>query len=219
MKIIPAILVQSEAEFKKQVEKLSPYFSHFQIDIGDGKFVENKTLQVENIHESGYENLSFDFDLMVENIEEELEKIGNLAKNLTVKTVLIRASKISDYQKLVKGYSQFSIGLVLDPQDSVETILHLENWQNTPSIQILTVIPGAQGQEFLQDPLKKIEQLRKADYRKEIYLDGGINDKTIPVILSKKFKPGTLCIGSFLSRAENIQDRIQILKNLTGRVM
>lgn len=218
MKIVPAVLVESEAEFKRQIERLSPYFSHFQIDIADGKFVKNKTVQIEDIYESSYKDLSFDFDLMVENIEEELEKIEKFAEKNLVKTVFIRASKISNYQELSGKHSRFSLGLVLDSQDSIETILQLGNWQKSPVIQIMTVYPGLQGQDFLDESLTKIEQLRKADYRKEVYIDGGINDRTIPLIFSKEFKPDVLCIGSFLSHAENIPERINLLEKLTGKI-
>ena len=37
----------------------------------------------------------------------------------------------------------------------------------------MSVYLGKQGQTFLQNNLKKIEQLRNIDYRNKIFLDGG----------------------------------------------
>ena len=41
--LIPAILAKNFKEFKQKVEYLEPYFNLLQIDVMDGRFVNNKT--------------------------------------------------------------------------------------------------------------------------------------------------------------------------------
>jgi pentose-5-phosphate-3-epimerase len=80
----------------------------------------------------------------------------------------------------------------------------------------MSVNPGRQGQPFLLETLKKIEQLRLLGYRNKIFLDGGINEKTIPEILAQKFLPDVLCPGSFLTKADekDLSKRVDYLFNI-----
>ena len=80
----------------------------------------------------------------------------------------------------------------------------------------MSVNPGKQGSPFIPETLKKIEQLRLLGYRSKIFLDGGVNDQTLPLILNQKYLPDVLCPGSFLTRAKDLEKNIKFLKNSTG---
>ncbi len=212
MQIIPAILVNAPQELNQQLTKLSPYFSHLQIDIADGIYVPEKTITLQEISESRIENkeLRFDFDLLVDNIEESINSLDKLAKRLSIDTVFIHKQNSS----FIIHNPLFSTGMGIDPQISVETIIQQFDINSLPAIQIMSVEPGAQGRTFIKEALNKIEQLRKAGYRNKIYLDGGINEKTIPLILENQFRPDFLCIGSYLSETQNIEERIYIINSI-----
>ena len=79
-------------------------------------------------------------------------------------------------------------------------------------IQIMSVNPGFQGSKFLPETLKKIRALRQLDYGSDIYLDGGINERTIPIIKSQKDPPDFLCIGSFLTKSIDPKKTTEDLK-------
>ncbi len=77
----------------------------------------------------------------------------------------------------------------------------------------MSIHPGPQGSPFIPQTLNKIDQLRQKNYRKKILLDGAVNQKTLPQILNKKNKPDVLCIGSFLTKAEDkLKERVEYLK-------
>ena len=40
--------------------------------------------------------------------------------------------------------------------------------------------------------------------------------KTIPLILQQQFKPDVFCIGSYLTQAENVEERSSQLNHLVG---
>jgi pentose-5-phosphate-3-epimerase len=78
----------------------------------------------------------------------------------------------------------------------------------------MSVVPGVQGNPFLPNTLKKIEQLRVLGYRNKIFLDGAVNDKTIPFINKQKFKPDVVCPGSFLTKAKDLEKNVKYLDKL-----
>ena len=78
----------------------------------------------------------------------------------------------------------------------------------------MSVVPGVQGNPFLPDTLKKIQQLRMLGYKPNIFLDGAVNDKTLPIINKLKYKPDVICPGSFLAKAKDLEKNVEFLKGL-----
>ncbi|OGK25230.1 hypothetical protein A3C25_04260 [Candidatus Roizmanbacteria bacterium RIFCSPHIGHO2_02_FULL_38_11] len=217
MQIIPALLEKSPTALFFQIKRLTPYFKIFQIDIADGIFVPNKTVQIDDImkHETyNMKHLTFDFHLMVNDFEREIKKLEKLRNLLNIKNIFIHFSLSPNYSLLTTNYPLFSFCLVLNPEDKVEDLAKHYTLNPIPCIQIMSVNPGFQGSPFIPQTLKKIEQLRLKDYRNKIYLDGAINQDTIPSILSIKNKPDSLCVGSFLSKAKNLNERVDYLREI-----
>lgn len=217
MIIFPSILEKTPESLFAQIQKLSPYFNYFQIDIADGIFVNNTTVQIEEIvktfqlsNSSTFRQLTFEFHLMVKNYEKEVQKLILLKKYLNIKTVLIHSSLSPNFLLLT---SDFFYGLVLNPEDSVKNVTDSFELKNIPVIQIMTVHPGAQGSPFTKESLEKIEQLRCNHYRNKIALDGALNETTIPYILSQEYKPDILCPGSYLTQTQELEKHVTYLKH------
>lgn len=216
MIVVPAPLETSIDTFVSNVQRLSHYYSRFQVDIADGKFVPNVTIQiVDFIKEySNFPNhLQYDFHLMVEDPLWHISQLQNLSKsNLGV--VLIHASVFPSYKLLVTTYPHMKFGLVLNPEDSVESV-EQSFIKTLSSIQIMTVIPGFQGQPFIPNMLHKIEQLRNRGFSGEILIDGAVNKDTLPTILNLSHKPDILGIGSFLTKADDVMlaKRVEFLRS------
>jgi ribulose-phosphate 3-epimerase len=220
MKIIPSILEPTAADYQKNLLKLSPYFSHFQIDIADGIYVSNQTASIDEIipilTNEKFSHLAFDFHLMVKDYQTHIDKLKKLKNTIHIKNVLIHFDLYPNYSLLTTNYALISIGLVLNPQDQISDLADKYNLEDIPCLQIMSVNPGRQGQPFLPETLKEIEQLRLLGYRNKIFLDGGINEKTIAQILAQKFLPDVLCPGSFLAKADtkDLPKKIDYLFNI-----
>lgn len=225
MHIIPALLNTSQDEFSAQLTNLSKYFHHFQIDIADGVFVRNTTIQVDEIrssfsvHGSSLGNIFFDFHLMGNDYEAEIKKLQSLSQQIKIKTIFIHLSLLPDYERLTMNYEPFSFGLVLNPEDTVESLAKTYDLTKLKHIQIMSVNPGFQGAPFIPETLKKVEHLRLKYYRNKIYLDGGINEKTLPAIMQQKYEPDVLCIGSYLTKAGDIQKKVQYLHTVCNAMV
>lgn len=221
MQVIPSILEKDIASFVRQLQRLSPHFKTFQIDIEDGEYVPTKTIGIETLidyfsanQSTASKNISFDFDLMTKNLDMQLTQVKKLGQYFFIKNIFVHPSSPQEFQDLQKNFPDFILGLSLNPEDDVKTVKNNYDLKNMPIIQIMTIHPGPQGQQFIPETLNKVEQLRMLDYRYKIYLDGGINDETIPKILEQKYRPDFLCIGSYLTKAENLVDRINNLATM-----
>ena len=137
-----------------------------------------------------------------------------LRNSLIIKNILIHFSLNPKIQLLTFNFQPFKFGLVLNPKDSVESLVKNHALFKLEAVQIMSVNPGFQGSVFIPETLTKIQQLRQLGYRKSILLDGGINDKSLPQILELKYKPDILTIGSFLTKANNLSKKITYLKSL-----
>ena len=211
MQICPSILESTIDGLLSQINKLSPYINYFQIDIADGIFVPNKTVQIEELFNMktvfNKDSLLFDFHLMVKDYEAEIKKIEKLKEIIKIYYIFIHFSAIKN--PMTAGGT---IGIVLNPEDKVDDLTSYYNLKQIPLIQIMSVTPGVQGNPFLPDTLNKVEQLRLLGYRNKIYLDGAVNDKTLPIINEQKFKPDVICPGSYLTKTNELQSHVDFLK-------
>jgi len=214
--ITPALLEQTSDLLKKELLALSPHYSRFQIDIADNTLVPNTTAQIAELIDSAFFNVVadtiFDFHLMVSDPIKHIEMIKNLPKK-RIGIVLIHKSVFPNYSLVTSHYPLIKFGLVLNPEDTVESIDE-ELLKALPSIQVMTIKPGFQGSPFIPELLNKIEQLRKRGFKREILIDGSVNDKTLPTILGKEYKPDVFGVGSFLTKAKprQLKKRIEFLK-------
>ena len=202
------------------INRLSPFYNYFQIDIGDGIFVSNRTVQIDEVYKklylfNKYQSLNFDFHLMVSDFKKDIIKLNQLRKLINIKNIFIHYSAISNFKLKISNLSDIPIGLTLNPEDRVDDLSSRYNLNIIPSIQIMSVTPGVQGNPFLPNTLKKIEQLRILGYRFKIFLDGAVNDKTLPFINEQKFKPDVICPGSYLTKTDQLQSHVDFLNKFT----
>ena len=221
MKFIPTVLEESKEGFSKQLQKLFPFFSYFQIDVADGIFVDNKTVQIDAINHElqqcnnvSMKQFVFDFDLMVKDYQPEIEKLQKLKTTISIKNVLINFSLFPDLEKLTKQYN-FNFGLSISPENTIDELKNKYPLDNLPSIQIMSIKLGKQGNPFIPQALEKISQLRQAGYRSTIFLDGGVNGKTIPLILAESYQPDVACIGSYLTKTDALKNHIDYLQSIS----
>ncbi len=203
MQIYPSILESDIEVFIARANQYSPLFLYIQIDIADGKLVDNNTVSIEEIaqnvssfiiHDSGS---TFEFHLMVDNWEAEIPSLLQLKSKLPINRIIIHAPVFHD--KFSRLSPDFEWGLALSPDDAV--VDFWEVVQSFPVVQIMTVDPGRQGNPFISSTLDKIGHLRGLGYKGKIILDGGINENSLPTILSQEFWPDAVCPGSYFREA------------------
>lgn len=217
MIVTPAPLENTIEPFVVNVNRLSPYYTRFQVDIGDGLFVPNTTFQVDDfirVFPSLPSGLIFDFHLMVQNPLEHAHHVLSLPKKV-IGTILMHKAVFPPFETIEKELSGLGVGLVLNPEDGVDSLSEM-TLAKIRAVQIMTIVPGFQGQPFIPNMLQKIEQLRKRGFSGEILIDGSVNNKTLPEIVSLAYPPDVLGIGSYLTKSSDVDlaSRIQVIKSL-----
>lgn len=216
MHVIPTILASDKVEFERQLISLAKISKRLQIDVADGVFVSNKTLPFPEIIEFFSKNAHlfvdniFDFHLMIKSWEPELGSLARLKSYIKINLVLIH-----NQVYYASESNNFKTGLVINPEDDISREIFFPNLK---AIQIMTVHPGKQGSPFLESNLEKVQQLRELNFRGEIILDGGINEKSALQIVSSGYTPDAVGVGSYLTVADNPEKNYHHLKSLLSSI-
>ena len=188
------------------INKTSADFIH--VDLMDGKFVENKNINVKMWRYLQYCEKPLDVHFMVKN---PLKYVDHL-KGLNVRIIYINYNSyfLNDLEKIRrKGYR---VGLVINPWDDLE--LMKKYYPYVDKILVMSVVPGAGGQSFMMETVDKLKQIVK--YRKDanlnftINIDGGINEDTAKLV---KNYVDDLVSGSYVCKADDPEKCIEKLKN------
>ena len=98
MKIVPAILAKNKAEFKKEWQKIAPFFHYVQIDIMDGQFVSNKN----NIPAKDIKEITAQHDLEIHLMVQDIPKYITAWENLAnVKKIIWHYEAVQDKEALL----------------------------------------------------------------------------------------------------------------------
>lgn len=183
---------------------------HF--DVMDGIFVPNISFGIPVLSSvRKATDMTIDVHLM---IHDPIRYISQFADN-GADIITIHSEAGSDIEKTLDLIHEHGkkAGLSIKPDTSVDSIIpYLDK---VDMVLVMTVEPGFGGQGFILSTLDKISQLRRyektAGLSFDIQVDGGINDKTAPLV--KKNGANNLVSGSYLFCADNMSERVALLKN------
>ena len=154
IKISPSIL---SADFSKlgseiqDLEKAKADLIH--IDVMDGHFVPNITIGPEVISKlRKYTKLPFDVHLMISPVHNFIENFANAGADI----ITIHPEATGDLENSIRKIKSYNkkVGISLNPETSVEKVMHILN--SIDLVLIMSVNPGFGGQKFIKEVLKKV---------------------------------------------------------------
>jgi len=176
--IVPTILTANIDDFSQKIRRVKDICTRVQIDVIDGKFAPNKTVDLGGLRElGGVGELKVDLHLMAE------EPLGWISRCLEIipDRIIGHVEKMIDPAVFVNEVIESGVeaGLALDlatPIESVrEDVLLLADL-----VVILGVKAGIGGQEFHLETLEKIKKVRNVlGEVGKIGVDGGISKENI----------------------------------------
>lgn len=180
---------------------------YIHLDVMDGIFVENKTYTFEEFYDiTRYTTKPKDVHLMVSDVKTNIDEFAKM--NPTFITFHYEAvSEVSSVINYIKELG-IKVGMSIKPATEVSEIIDYLDYLDL--ILVMSVEPGRGGQSFIEESVKKIEQLynlrEENNYHYQIEVDGGINDETI-----KKCNKADICVvGSYITK----QDYEEALRKL-----
>lgn len=189
IKVYPAILTNNIKDLKNKLNKVK-FAKYIQIDVMDGKFVNNKSLMPKDFKKIKI-NKKAEYHLMIKNPE----KIINQFLALKPFSIIIHYESTKKLDFLIKKIKskKVRVGIAINPETKIEKLIPYLKKIN--SILIMTVNPGFYGSRFTSTSLKKIKKLRKLT-KLPIEVDGHIDNKTSKLV--KKAGASILISGSYI---------------------
>lgn len=190
--------------------------NYFHIDVMDGKFVENNTLETMKEYSltlSHISNIGLDVHLMVENVEQVMDDFIPLEPRVI--SFHYEAIKEKDrMMNIINDIKQngIKVGIAISPETSIEKIKEFLPYIH--QVLVMTVVPGKGGQKLIPETLDKIKKLKQYildnDLDIDIEADGGINSETAKQV--KDAGCDILVSGNYIIASENYNEAVKKLK-------
>lgn len=176
MEITPSILVKSRLEFEERVRLVEGHFQHAQLDLCDGIFVPNTTVdgfaEVEGIETE----LLYGVHLMVSKPENHISRWLTLSN---VDEICFHVESTAKHLDIIKSIrdTDIAVGIALNPKTpwkDIESFVDLVDF-----VQFLTVEPGFNGAPYVPTVVEKIADFHFYYPDKPISVDGGVTPERI----------------------------------------
>jgi len=230
IQVVPAIIPKSFHDLSSRVQEVKSFADLVQVDILDGKYVPEKSWpytvpndpDFEKIKSEGeglpfWKDVQFEVDLMIENPENvwrdwirvgasriivHLESTENMPK-------ILKEFKEENVSKDSFLYSQIGIAIQIGTGNE-ELYPYLEDIDFVQCMGIEKI--GFQGQEFDERVLEKIKDIKKMKPDIAVTVDGGMDEKTIPLVHDAGVE--RVAVGSALYESENIKETYDFFSSL-----
>ncbi len=206
--IVPAVLASNPQDYERDLKLAVNLSNRVQIDLADGEFAPNKTINLAQSHWP--EGVNADIHLMYDSPSEHIPTV--IAKFPHLLIVHYEAKGL-DQEGLISMSDQLrsldiKLGLGLLPSTQVSEVK--EFLQYLDHILIFTGDLGHYGGELRRDCLEKIAEIKDLDPSLEVGVDGGINDSNAGEVVASG--ADVLNVGSFLQQAEDPKKAYDKLK-------
>jgi ribulose-phosphate 3-epimerase len=206
--IIPSILTDNLGDFETRLKRIEEavdvngaVISKIQIDVVDGEFVDNKTLDPSLLGQIDTD-LGLDFHLMVKEPVNWLEKCANAGADRIIGHIEMMKSQVEFVEKVQE--TGLYVGLAVDlgtPITKLDPVI----LTNVDVVLVMAVKAGWGGQKFdpsVLDKIKALDEIRVRDSTPfKICVDGGETETTIDethfagadeVVIGKKLFAGDI---------------------------
>lgn len=181
LEVYPAILTSNKNELKTMLDKSLGKAQRVQVDIIDGLFADNKTIDPREVADLN-PTIPIDFHLMVKEPDFWIGKCRGTSGRIIGQIEMMDEQR--DFVERVKK-AKFAPGLALDLETPLDT-LDDEVLGEVDCILLMAVPAGFGGQEFRPKVLNKIKALDNIRKTKKftfsIIVDGGVNRENAAMI-------------------------------------
>jgi ribulose-phosphate 3-epimerase len=194
--ICPTIDTETTEEYRKQVQRVTPFARRLHIDLGDGEFTPNKLVPIADIWWPG--GMRTDLHVMYKRPFEHMEAMIALGPQ----TIIVHAEAEGDFMGFVRNVHSHGIeaGVALlqdTPVDSIKPALeHIDH------VLIFSGNLGHQGGSTADlSLLEKVKTIKKLRPNIEVGWDGGVDDKNIRKLIEGGVE--VVNVGGYLQKNDD----------------
>lgn len=204
LELIPALLVQSEADARNALDSLPKNIRWIQLDVLDGTFAPNHSWADPTIIKRWKKFPRIELDLMVDDPRALLQTWHRVPQ---IGRVLWHVECQIDHSTLIAWCKRqgWQVGLSLNPETPLAAVAPFLN--EIDCILFLGVHPGFSGQKLIPSILSKVRALRHFSSRLPIALDGGITLRNACSLLQAGVT--RLCVNSAIFKVSDPKKAIQ----------
>ena len=178
--LIPAILVNTEDEFRRRVALVAPHVKTIQIDVMDGRFVPQTSWADPAAIAKMHLSVAIEVHLMVQNPEMVVDDWIRAG----AKRIIVHEEARGNFGLVVEKChaARREVGISPNPETPVETILGFLDIID--AVLVMGVHPGKSGQKFQPVAFSKIRELQRRKPKLFIEADGGVNRENDLVLVA-----------------------------------
>ena len=208
IKVSPSLLSADFSILKEELKTVSESGAEFiHLDVMDGHFVPNMSFAMPVIKSlRTVSDLFFDTHLMITDPLRYIKDFSDAGSDM----ITFHIECDSDIDETIAAIKKENkkCGISIKHKTPVKALIpYLDK---IDSVLVMSVEPGFGGQKFMPEVLPKIEEIRALKPDIMISVDGGIDDKTAPLV--KKAGADTLVAGSYYFKASDKKEAVRILK-------
>lgn len=214
IEVVPSILSADFAHLADEIAQVEAAgVKAVHLDVMDGHFVPNITIGPPVIEKlRRYSRVVFDCHLMISEPDRYAERFIEAGANHITFHIEVQKEPAKLIEKIHRLGA--TAGVCVNPETRVDTIKDVAALCDM--VLVMTVHPGFGAQDFLVEAAKKIVEVRKivgSDIRVEV--DGGINTKTAPVVVS--YGADTLVAGNAIFAQKDRAAAIEAIRKACQR--
>jgi len=225
IEILPAILPKDFSELDENISLVKGLVKTVQIDICDGQFVPNATWPYKRLDDSfekilreeeglpGWENVSFEIDLMVNYPERIVEEWVTAGAHRIILHIESGGNIIEAIEKL-QGRVEIGLALSMEtPLSSLDPYIG-----KIQSIQLMGIDHiGFQGETFNSKVIDRVKEVHIVYPELPISVDGGVSLETGALLIQAGVT--RLIVGSAIFHSDNVIEAVHKFKRLNRDVL
>lgn len=190
--------------------------NYFHIDVMDGEFVENNTIELMQEYVGQIKQISntpLDIHLMVKDVKTFVNSYIPYEPNTI--TFHLEACENEEQAKEIIRYihdNHIKVGMAIKPNTSVEEIYKYLPYIN--SVLVMTVEPGKGGQKLIPETIDKVKKIKEYiesnNIDIDIEIDGGVNLENVEKL--KEAGANIIVVGTAIINSKDYNKTIKEIK-------
>ena len=201
--IVPTILSDNKQEYREQVERINAFTRRVQIDVADGTFAPNETLDITNVWWP--KNWEADLHLITAKPSEYLDTILKLSPSLCILHAEASEDLLPTFEALKEAGIKVGVGLL--PTTYPGNVKHYI--EAADHVLIFAGHLGVQGGQADMMQMEKIPLVRNMKPEVEIAWDGGANISNVRALAHADLD--VINVGSAIALSPNPAETFQEL--------
>lgn len=208
--VIPSVLTNTPDDLEQKVRILEKLVEVIQIDIMDGEFVSNTSVEVADVQKVNPQK-PMEIHLMVKHPMDYIRPFADIGAF----RIVFHIECDDDAEEVIKEIRRLGMkaGIAVNPPTSIEEVRPFLD--SLDILLVMSVNPGLQGQKFIPEVLSKVKAVKQTHPELLIEVDGGVNSETGPSLVDAGVD--ILNVGSYLFKQLPVENNWSTMQKIIGK--